>query len=134
MDPLKVSDPYPWSYQNRLSAREMWTCWNESIRGSLSCSQVCSPYPMKTGWQSCCYGEEKALETPSSSLPGHELSLQERQRIFTRACRDRTKENGCKLKKSRFQLDPRNKLFTVKVLSHWKRLREAVGSPSLEVL
>ncbi|KFV50650.1 hypothetical protein N341_10176, partial [Tyto alba] len=42
--------------------------------------------------------------------------------------------NGFKLKESRFILDIRKKLFTVKVVRHWGRLpREAVDAPSLEV-
>ncbi|KFO65232.1 hypothetical protein N302_01847, partial [Corvus brachyrhynchos] len=42
--------------------------------------------------------------------------------------------NGLKLQKSRFSLDIRKKLFTVRVVKHWSRLsREAVDAPSLEV-
>jgi len=51
--------------------------------------------------------------------------------LFTRVCSDRTRANGCKLKKGRFRLDIRKKFFTMK---HWNRLpREAVAAPSLEV-
>ncbi|KFO55743.1 hypothetical protein N302_01110, partial [Corvus brachyrhynchos] len=42
--------------------------------------------------------------------------------------------NGFKLKDSRFRLDTRKKLFTVRVVRHWHRLpKEAVNAPSLEV-
>ncbi|KFQ14273.1 hypothetical protein N330_02416, partial [Leptosomus discolor] len=42
--------------------------------------------------------------------------------------------NGSKLKEGRFRLDLRKKIFTVRVVRHWKRLpREAVVAPSLAV-
>jgi len=54
--------------------------------------------------------------------------------LFTRACCDRTRINGFKLKEGRFRLDVRKKFFTVRVVKPWPRLpRAAVETPSLEV-
>ncbi|KAK4831436.1 hypothetical protein QYF61_017567, partial [Mycteria americana] len=48
--------------------------------------------------------------------------------LFTRACSDRTRGNGFKVKG-----DTRKKFFTMRVARHWNRLpREVVDAPSLE--
>ncbi|KFM04328.1 hypothetical protein AS27_05161, partial [Aptenodytes forsteri] len=54
-------------------------------------------------------------------------------RLFSRACCDRTRGNGFKLKGGRFRLGIRKKYFTLRLGKHWNRLpREVVDAPSLE--
>ena len=54
-------------------------------------------------------------------------------KLFSRACCNRTRGNGFKLKEGRFRLDIRKKFFTVSVVKHWNRLpRKMVDAPSLE--
>jgi len=54
-------------------------------------------------------------------------------RLFSRACCDRTRGNGLKLKEGIFRLDIRKKLFTMRVMKHWHRLpRDVIDAPSLE--
>jgi len=53
--------------------------------------------------------------------------------LFSKACCDRTRSNGFKLREGRYRLDTRKKLFTIRVVKHWNRLLgEAVEAPSLE--
>ncbi|KAK4832503.1 hypothetical protein QYF61_023568 [Mycteria americana] len=55
-------------------------------------------------------------------------------RLFNRACSDRTRGNGFKLKEGRFRLDIRKKFCTMRAVRHWNRLQPTVvDAPSLEV-
>jgi len=54
-------------------------------------------------------------------------------KIFSRACCNKTRVNGFKLKEGRFRLDMKNKFFTMRVVKHWNGLsREVEDAPPLE--
>jgi len=53
-------------------------------------------------------------------------------RLFSRACCDRTRGDGFKPKEDKVRLDIRKKCFTVRVVKPWHRLPRAVGdAPAL---
>jgi len=54
-------------------------------------------------------------------------------KLFGRACCNRTRSNGFKLREGTFRLYRSKKFFTMSVVRHWHRLpRKAVEAPSLE--
>jgi len=53
--------------------------------------------------------------------------------LFSKACFDRTRSNGCKLREGGFRLIIKEKYFTMSLLKHQNRLpRDMVPAPSLE--
>lgn len=65
-------------------------------------------------------------------LPVLQGDLKDGDRIFSRACSDRRRENGCKVKESIFRSDRKMKLFVMRVKEHWNRLpRGVVDAPTL---
>ena len=55
------------------------------------------------------------------------------KRLFIRACCNRTRGNGFRLKEGKFRLDIRKMFFMIRVMKHWNRLlRELVDALSLE--
>ena len=57
----------------------------------------------------------------------------EKEYLFSKACCDRMRSDGFKLRKGRFRLAIRERFCTVRVMKHWIWLpREVVESPSLE--
>ena len=56
-----------------------------------------------------------------------------RYRRFSRACCNRTRDDGFKLEEGRFRLDIRKTFVMMRVVKHWPRLpREVADAPSLE--
>jgi len=54
-------------------------------------------------------------------------------RLFSRACCNRTRGSSFNLKEGRFRLGIRMTFFTLRVVRHWHRLpREVIDAPSLE--
>jgi len=73
----------------------------------------------------------KIVSWPFRTLKG--AYKKDGERLFNRACSDRTRPKGFKLKEGRFRLDIRKRFFTMRVVKHQNTLpREVVDAPSRE--
>jgi len=78
-------------------------------------------------------GNVKATEGPYSCLLVPECYRKAGKGLFMRACSNRMRGNGFKLKESRFRLYIRKIFFSVMSVRRWNRLSsEVVDAPSLE--
>jgi len=90
------------SYKERLRDLELFSLENRRLQGDLF---VAFQY-LKGGYK------------------------KDRERLFTRAWRDRASRTRFELKEGRFRLHVKKKCFTMRVVRHWNRLpREAVAAP-----
>jgi len=124
------------SSSQALSTRRTWSCWSGAKGGHKE--------DPRAGALSC---EEKLRELGLFSLNKRRLRgdltaafqyfkgacNKDGNRLFSRACCNRARGSGFKLKEGRFRLDIKKKFFTMSVVKHWNRLpREVVDAPSLE--
>jgi len=127
----------PASSSGALSTGKTWSCCSRSRGGPQKRSEGWSTSPVKKGWESwgCSAWRREAAGRPCCGLLVPEGAYKEAgEGHFTRACSDRTKSSGFKLKEGWFRSDERKKFFTLRVVRHWHRLpREAVATPSLAV-
>ena len=123
----------PASSSGAFSTRRAWSCWSGYRGGPQRWSEGWSTSAERVG--AVQPGEEKAAGRPYSSLPVPERGpyRKDGENIFSRACCDRTRSNGFKLREGRLRLDISKKLCTMRVVKHWHRLpRGVVYAPSLE--
>jgi len=103
-----------------LSTGQSWSCWSGAGGGHKN-DQRGGTTPLLGGQAGRAGavqpGEEKALGRPYCSLPVLKGTCKkDGDKLFSRACCDRTRDNGFKLRESRFRLAIRKKYFTVRVV------------------
>ena len=119
----------------RPSALQRWPSKGGTSKGPQKWSKGWNPSAGKKGWESWGCSAWRRLQ---GDLTGTFQYLKraykkDEDRLSTRACCDRTRGNGFKLKEGRFRLSIRKTFFTMRVVKPWHRLpREVVDAPSLE--
>lgn len=88
----------------------------------------------RTGHLSCKKSENWGCSACRKEDAGDLVAAVQYNKTFTKSCRGKTRDNGFKLKETRFRLDLRKKFFTMRMMRHWNKLpREAMDSASLEL-
>jgi len=127
----------PASSSGALSTGQTWTCWSGA--GGCHKDDLRAGTPLLWGQAESVGavqpGVEKAAGTPHCSLPVLKGAYKKYgDKLFRRACCDRTRGNRFKLKEGRFRLDIRKKFFTTRRAKQQHRLpREVRDAPSLEI-
>ena len=107
------------SSSGALSTGQSWSCWSGARWGHKS-DQRDGTTPLLGGQArragAVPLGEEKAQGRPYCGLPVLKGTCKkDGDKLFSRACCDRTRDNGFKLRESRFRLAIRKKVFTMRV-------------------
>jgi len=124
----------PASSSGALGTRKTWTCWSGSRGGHKNDQRDGTPSVRKG-----CIGVVQKRRLWGDLIVDFQYLKgaykKDRDRLLSRACCDRTRDNGFKLEEGIFRLCIRQKFFTMRVMRHWHRLpREVVDVPSLETL
>jgi len=109
--------------------------FNKSKCKVLHLGHINLHYPYKLGDERIEHSPaEKDWEYADGLHDGHEGAYNnEWDRLISRICCDRTRENSFKIQEGSLRLDKMKKFFTIKVVRHWKRLpRNVVDTAFLE--
>ena len=116
-----------------LSTGGILTCWSVSRGGQQKWSKEWSTFPVRTGWESWDSSSWRSVWRDLIAATQYPEGIVRKDRLFSRACSNRTRENGFILKEERFRLDIMKKFFTVGVVRHWNWLsRDLVDVQSFE--